>query len=286
MNTGTLIYMVAALLLLAAIILVRRQIAVGITHGIPTVFRVAGMTFAETRRRRILQAIILLAAVMLVGMLGLTWLSPGEQEKALVSGGLDLVFLLGTLVAIFVCAFLIPTDIDKRTIYSVLSKPVSRWEFVVGKYFGTLAVVGLLVGVMLLVQMIVLVVSQRYQVAEVLEAGLLAYFGIAVFTSAVLAVSTIASSLTTVIIGFILWMVGSLQSMSHSMIAHAEGWNRALLTAISAIVPHLDKYDFRVEAAEQLAIHAVQVERVLLHGIGYVAVCLVIAALLFNERQV
>jgi len=281
-----LIYLVCALLLLAALVLVRRQITFGLLHGIPSVYRIAGMTFAETRRRRILQVIIFLAALMLVGMLSITWLSPAEAEKALISGGLDLVFLLGTLVAIFICAFLIPTDIDKRTIYSVLSKPVKRWEFVLGKYFGALAVIGLLVGVMLLVQMMVLFISERYLDWQVLAGGVLAYCGIAVFAAAVLAVSTVASSLTTVIAGFVLWIVGSLEHMSHSVIAHAEGPSRAILVGLSAIVPHLGKYDFRVEVAERLGISLAVAGQALLHGAGYIVVCLVIAALLFNERQV
>lgn len=286
MNVSYLIYLVAALLVLAAIFLMRKQFAAGIFHGIPSVFRIAAMTFAETRRRRILQAIIFLAGLMLIGMLGMTWLAPGEGEKALISGGLDLVFMLGTLMAIFICAFLIPTDIDKRTIYSVLSKPVNRWEYVVGKYFGTLAVIGLLVAVMLIVQMIVLFAAQRYPTWRVLEAGLIAYFGIAVFTSAVLAVSTVASSLTTVLAGVVLWTIGSLQAMSHSIIAHTEGASQVMLVAVSAIVPHLNKYDFRVEAAENMVIPLAVLERSLLHGLGYIAVSLIIASLLFNDRQV
>lgn len=265
----------------------RNQIARGLIHGIPSVYRIAGMTFAETRRRRILQVIILLATLMLVGMLGITWLSPGEEQKALVSGGLDLVFLLGTLVAIFVCAYLIPTDIDKRTIYSVLSKPINRWEFVVGKYFGVLAVVALLVGIMLFVQMVVLLVTQHYPILYVLRSGLLAYFGIAVFTAVVMLISTIASSLTTVIMSFVFWVMGSLQAMSHSIITQVEGnFGKAAMAAVSTIIPHLDKYDFRVEAAEQIALNPALVERALLHGIGYIAVCLLIACVLFNERQV
>ncbi|NIM04698.1 MAG: hypothetical protein GTO55_02075 [Armatimonadetes bacterium] len=287
MNLLLVIYIVSAVLVLAALVIARKQIARGLLHGIPSVYRIAGMTFAETRRRRILQVIILLAALMLVGMLGITWLNPGESAKALVSGGLDLVFLLGILVSIFICAFLIPSDIDKRTIYSVLSKPVHRWEFVVGKYFGALAVVGLLVGIMLLVQMIVLVATQKHPIGLVFQAGLVAYFGIAVFTAAVMVVSTIASSLTTVIAGFTLWLVGSIQAMSHSVIAHIEGgFSKTVLGVVSAIIPHLDKYDFRVEAAEQLAIPLVLVQRGLVYGIGYVAVCLIIASLLFRERQV
>jgi ABC-type transport system involved in multi-copper enzyme maturation permease subunit len=285
-NIGILIYALVALLLVAALVVVRRQIIYGIAHGIPAVYHVAGMTFAETRRRRILQVVILLAALMLVALISVTWLSPGEADKAIITGGLDLLSLLGILMAIFICAFLIPSDIDKRTIYTVLSKPIKRWEFVVGRYFGALGVLGLLVAIMLIVQMIVLLFSQRYLDWQILLAGFMTYFGIAVFAAAVLAISTVASSLTTVIAGFALWMVGSIQSMAHSVIADAEGIRKGLLIVLSSVVPHLSKYSFGGEVAEKHLINFAVIQQAILYGVVYIVVCLIIASLLFNERQV
>ena len=286
MNPVIIIYSVVGLLLLASLIMLRRPILVGIKHGVPAIYNIAGITFAEARRRRILQVIIMLAAVMLLGMLSITWLSPGESHKAIISGGLDMMFLFGTLVSIFICAFMIPTDIDKRTIYPVLSKPISRWEFVIGKYFGALGVVGLLMLVMLVVQLVVLTFISKSPITQVLLVGLLAYFGIAVFTALVLAISTVASNLTTVIAGFVFWMVGSMESMSHSFISHTDGASKILLSSVSWIVPHLNKYDFRVEAAENMVINPAVIQGAVTYGLVYIAACLIIGSVLFNERQV
>lgn len=286
MTPDQIIYIVVGALLFIALVLMREQIAAAIIHGVPSVYRIAGMTFAETRRRRILQVVILLSLLVLAGMLSITWLSPSEPEKALISGGLDLIFMLGILMSIFICAYLIPTDIERRTIYSVLSKPVNRWEFVVGRYFGVLAVIAMLVAIMLIVQMIILFAAFRYPEWKVLQAGVLAFFGMAVFAAAVMVVSSIASSLTTVIVGVVLWLIGSLQAMSHSIISHAEGFNKTFLSVISSLVPHLGKYDFRGEAAEHLTINMQTVERSLLYGAAYIAVCMILASLLFKERQV
>jgi ABC-type transport system involved in multi-copper enzyme maturation permease subunit len=280
-------YVISAVLLLAALFLMRRRLIFGFRHGIPAVYRISGMTFAETWRRRIVQVIIFVAAVMLVGMLSITRLSPGEPQKALVSGGLDLMAGLGALVAIFICAFLIPTDIDKRTIYSVLSKPVKRWEFVLGKYFGAMSVVGFFMAIMLVVQLAILA-SMHYSIyfMPLLVAGILTYIGIAVFAAAVLAISTVASSLTTVIAAVVFWMIGSLSELSHEFVAGAEGPNQAVLGFLSAIVPHLDKFNFRDNVTDLLVINPMLVIQALLYAVGYITVCLIIAAFLFNERQV
>jgi len=286
-NTANLVYLIAGIVLLVLLVIMRKRLIFGFAHGIPAVYHVAGITFAETRRRRILQVVILLAALMLVALLAITGFSPAEGEKALITGGIDLIFLLGTVVAIFICAFLIPTDIDKRTVYTVLSKPIKRWEFVLGKYFGALGVIALLVAIMLLVQIIVLFVAHRYFSPQLLFAGLLAYIGIAVFASAVLAISTIASSLTTVIAGFVLWMFGSMQSMAHNIIENnATGINKYLLTFLGNLALNLDRYNFRDMIADGGNISYSLAGMAILYGIGYATVALLIASWLFNERQV
>jgi ABC-type transport system involved in multi-copper enzyme maturation permease subunit len=286
-NSANLIYVIAGLVAFAVLLLLRKRLIVGFVHGIPSVYRVAGITFAETRRRRILQVVILLAGLMLVGLLAITGFSPAEGEKALLTGGLDLTMLLGTVVSIFICAFLIPTDIDKRTIYTVLSKPIKRWEFVLGKYFGGLAVIGLLIAVMLLVQVLVLLISSRYFSFQMLFAGVLIYIGIAVFAAGVMAISTVASSLTTVIAGFVLWMMGSMQSMAHPIIEeNASGFSKFFLNFLGSLAVDLDRFNFRDMVAEGTKIDLTFAGQSLLYGIGYVTIALIIGSLLFNERQV
>jgi ABC-type transport system involved in multi-copper enzyme maturation permease subunit len=286
-NPEIIVYSVCGLAVLAALFMLRKQVMEGVFHGIGTTIRVAGMTFAETRRRRILQVVIFLAALMLVAMLTITRWSPAEAQKAIVSGGLDLMLLMGMLVAIFICAFLIPTDIERRTIYSVLSKPVRRWEFVVGKYLGAMAVVALLFGVMLLVQTLVLLFFENwYFDKQVIVAGIIEYFGICVFAAAVMAISTVASSLSTVIAGFLIWVVGSLQSMSHNILTHTEGASKYIMTGMSAILPHLEKYSLQSDVTEQLPLNYAIIGQSAVHGLVYVIVCLILASILFNERQV
>jgi ABC-type transport system involved in multi-copper enzyme maturation permease subunit len=286
-NSANLAYYLGGLVVLAVLVISRKRLISGLGHGIPAVYHVAGITFAETRRRRILQVIILLAGLMLVGLLATTGFSPAEGDKALLTGGLDLMMLLGTVVGIFICAFLIPTDIDKRTIYTVLSKPIKRWEFVLGKYFGALAVMGLLLAVMLLVQVIVLLITSGYFNLQLLLAGALIYIGIAVFASGVLAISTIASSLTTVIAGFVLWMMGSMQSMAHPIIEeNASGFSKFFLNFLGTLAVNLDRFNFRDTVADGMKIDPVFALQSVLYGIIYVAIALTIGSLLFNERQV
>jgi ABC-type transport system involved in multi-copper enzyme maturation permease subunit len=102
------------------------------------IWAVALNTFREAVRDRILYLLLIvgLAAVVFSKLLG--DISVGDQLHVVADTGLTAVSLLGVMISIFVGTGLIHKEIDKRTIYTILSKPVLRGEFVLGKYLGLL----------------------------------------------------------------------------------------------------------------------------------------------------
>ena len=97
---------------------------------------IASNTFREAVRDRVLYnliafALLLSGAAILVGQISI------EIEKLVVINlGLTAVSLFGVVIAIFIGIGLVSKEIEKRTLYTVLSRPVRRWEFIVGKFFG------------------------------------------------------------------------------------------------------------------------------------------------------
>jgi ABC-type transport system involved in multi-copper enzyme maturation permease subunit len=97
---------------------------------------IASNTFREAVRDRVLYnliafALLLSGAAILVGQISI------EIEKLVVINlGLTAVSLFGIVIAIFIGIGLVSKEIEKRTLYTVLSRPVRRWEFIVGKFFG------------------------------------------------------------------------------------------------------------------------------------------------------
>src|SRR5258706_14846896 len=100
-------------------------------------------TFREAVRDRVLYnlvffALLLIATAILVGQISI-----GIEKIVLVSLGLSAISVIGLLIAVFTGVGLVSKEIDKRTLYALLSKPVRRWEFLAGKFGGlvlTLAV--------------------------------------------------------------------------------------------------------------------------------------------------
>ena len=109
---------------------------------------IARQTVREALRRRVFW-IFLIVAVFLIG-LGpvLGFLTPKESQTIMRSLGLAVILLAGLFITIVTCIYLIPVEIERRTIYTVLSKPVQRFEFVLGKFLGGFAIVFLSVAAM------------------------------------------------------------------------------------------------------------------------------------------
>jgi Cu-processing system permease protein len=103
---------------------------------------VAANTFREVGRDRVLHllAAVITSFVLFAWVLG--WLNPEEEDQArhLVDFGLAAVNLFGLLMAVFLGASLLRREMERRTLYTVLSREVTRTQFVLGKYLGLLAV--------------------------------------------------------------------------------------------------------------------------------------------------
>src|SRR5512134_2359088 len=99
---------------------------------------VACNTFRENIRDKVLYNLILFALIMILSSIALGQLTMGHEEKVIVDLGLSATSIFGTLIAVFIGIGLVYKEIERRTVYALLAKPLHRWEFIVGKYLGLL----------------------------------------------------------------------------------------------------------------------------------------------------
>src|SRR5579864_2294272 len=97
---------------------------------------IAFNTFRETVRDRVLYNLVFFALLLVATAPLLGQISIGVQRVLLVNLSLTAISIFGTVISIFVGISLVSKEIEKRTLYPVLSRPVGRGEFIVGKYFG------------------------------------------------------------------------------------------------------------------------------------------------------
>jgi len=100
------------------------------------IISIASNTFREAVRDRVLYNLIAFAVLLSGAAILVSQISIEIERLVVINLGLTSVSLFGVVIAIFIGIGLVSKEIDKRTLYTVLSRPVRRWEFIVGKFFG------------------------------------------------------------------------------------------------------------------------------------------------------
>lgn len=251
------------------------------------ILAVAHNTFREAVRDKVLYVLVFFALATLLGSKALGWISIGQEIKIVKDFSLAAVSVFGVLIAIFVGTSLVYKEIDKRTIYTIICRPMSRHEFVLGKYFGMAALLGVVTALMgvsgaAYVTMLGGTVDVTYIYAIVLT-----YWELLMVT----AFATLFSSLTSPILGaiivFCIYVVGHATTILIDLPAHFDGTtSKKVLEIVYYIVPNFSNFNIRAEAANNVAVSFDYVVWAMAYGAVYTAMLLVLAALAFENKDV
>ena len=160
------------------------------------VLAIAAVTLREALRRKVQVNLLLFAIVLVVASLVLSTLTIGEMHRIAADLGLTAMQLMGSLIAVFLGASLVAGDVERRVVYPILAKPVSRAQYLLGRYCGLAATLVLNLAVMGATLAAMLVLEARS--LRPLDAALLSAYGMmAVQFLVVAAVAVLFSSLTT-----------------------------------------------------------------------------------------
>lgn len=283
-----------------------------------TMWVIARTTVGDALRKRVLLVFLLIAVVMLFLSLALAYFSQREQLVTFKSLAFWIVLLFGALIALTTSIFLIPAEIEKRTIYSVLSKPVRRWEFFMGKFLGGALTVFVTTFLMALVLAVVVVMitarppagateiltaqTQQLDVREWMQrAGrelALVARGMSVIYFQLVLITAIATTLSlwlTPTVNFsvtaLLFIVGLFQDVMAAWTRRGEfPITKALATVFYWIVPHFQDFNImgnlvhpEVPLKVSPVLYAVQVSA---YGVTYAMAFLLVGVLFFDTKEV
>ncbi len=124
------------------------------------ILSIAKTTVGEAIRRRILLVILLVGILFLVIAPSLNMLTARQEQTVLISLTLGVIQLTSAVIALVLTVYMLPNEVERRTIYTILSKPVQRWQFLVGKYLGAIGALGLMIAMMTFTLLFVYAVMQ------------------------------------------------------------------------------------------------------------------------------
>lgn len=250
------------------------------------IWALAVNTVRESVRNRILYVLVFFA-VLLIGSGSIVGtLSYVESERILQDIGLASIRLFGVAIAIFVGVQLVHREVDRRTIYTILSKPLSRGEFVLGRFLGLTLTLWMQMAVMAAA-----FAGVSLATGASLTASHAAFFAlVAVELALVVAIATFFSAFTTPMLASLfttgVWVTGQLSRDLRDIGAASGEPSVELATrTLHRILPDLSGFNLSIEAAHGLPVAASDVWLPLLYGVSYGAIVLWLAIAVFERRD-
>jgi ABC-type transport system involved in multi-copper enzyme maturation permease subunit len=249
---------------------------------------VALNTFREAVRDRILYNLVVFALLMIGASLLLGQITIGVERQLLINLGLTAISAFGILIAIFIGIGLVSKEIDKRTIYTVLTRPIERWEFIVGKYFGLVGTLTVNTGFMTLGFFAALLYLARSFQRNDLYIFVAIYFillSLMIITAVTLLFSSFSTPIESAVLSFGLVVAGSFNEDLRGFAAMSHGPMHYLVLASSYVVPNLSALNVIAGVANG---NAVPTNLLLIntgYAITYVAAVVCGASLIFQYRN-
>jgi Cu-processing system permease protein len=249
------------------------------------IFAIATNTLRQTVRQRLFYNVAVFGIGMVLFSMVLGQITFGYPERVVRSIGLGGVAIALDLVALLVAVSLVHEEIDRKTLFVVLTRPLARWQYVLGRYLGLLAALALVLlgfaAVFFLTLGLVDGAPRPVDAAAfalmLVEAAVLAGFGLVLST---FSTPTLASGLG---LGF--WVASSTVDDLVRLTAKADEATRLLARALYHLLPALRRFNLREAAVHDLAVTAADLAGAAGYGVLYATALVALAAAILSRRE-
>jgi ABC-type transport system involved in multi-copper enzyme maturation permease subunit len=252
------------------------------------IFHIASNTFREAVRDRVLYnliafALLLTGAAVLVGQISID-----IERLVVVNLGLTAVSLFGLVIAIFIGIGLVSKEIEKRTLYTVLSRPVRRWEFIAGKFFGlsgTLVVNTFFMAIGVFAALLYVSHPLHGADAWIVVALYFIVLQFIIITALALFFSAFSSPLLSAVFTFSLFVIGTFAEDLRGFAAMTHGITRWLATGAAYIVPNFSALNVITPVAHGEAVATNLIIYNTAYALVYAIMVVAGATLIFERRS-
>ncbi|HEY7181199.1 MAG TPA: ABC transporter permease subunit [Blastocatellia bacterium] len=246
-------------------------------------------TFRESARDRALYNLALLAVLMIVAAVVMGRIAAGQETKIIIDLGLSSITVFGVLIAILLGIGLVSKEIENGAIANILSKPVRRSEFVLGKYFGLCLTLFASVAAPAAAIAIALIYAQGGVAASQLRlwpAVWMIFLELAIVTAVALLFSCFSSPALSAMFALLIFLIGR-WSPDLKLIAEtsSSAVARAVSRALYHLLPNLANFNYVNETARGESAPWRMVAGNTAYAVFYIAAMLAAAALIFNRRD-
>ena len=252
-------------------------------------------TFRESVRNKVLYNIVFLAIALAFFSILLGEWSVFDRAHVIKSTTLSIMSISGLLISVFVGISLVQKEIQGRTVLTLLSKPISRAVFIVGKYLGLLGVIAVHLALLTVVYYVILALTGSNPTLSLLNAVYLIFWEMAIVVAVALLFSTFSSPVLSALFTIGIYMAGRLSNELMEQVnfvrrvGEIEGGQGVVLekvaSLIHAVFPGLYRFDISAYVVHNVALPTNYIFWNSLYALGYIGVFLAIASWWFSRRD-
>ncbi len=264
-------------------------------------FALAVLTYKEGVRDRALFGIGLFSLVLMIGSFLVVSMFMRELNKVTVDINLSAIAFAGLLLTFFVSINLMAKDMDRRTIYLVMSKPFSRAQYIWGKYLGIMLLILVALGILTLCSTLTIwFTKSQYTIyfkgfswlefykavyAQILMLGLLNAWVVFYSTITTSSFITFLFSISTYVAGQTIEEVVLFLKTEQATGMVMDQSINTLIHVVQYILPNLSVFDLKIQSAHAIVIPWDYLLTITGYSVTYTIVLLVLASIIFKRRE-
>lgn len=255
--------------------------------NIGRIIKIANNVFWEVIRDKILYLIGLFALLMVAAVRLIPELSVGTEDKIILDMGLAAISFLGLIVTVFLGTGLVNKEIEKRTVYILVAKPLSRSELIVGKHLGLSAVLGVLLAAMTLIYGLILSLNGiSYPLGSILVAVIFVFIELSLLTALAILFGVFSSSLLATLFTFGIYLMGNLSRdlVQLGKLTDNPGIKK-LMMGLYVVLPDLSRLNLKNDAVYGLLPNITTLVTNFSYALLYTMLVLSISIAVFARRE-
>jgi ABC-type transport system involved in multi-copper enzyme maturation permease subunit len=250
------------------------------------IWAVATNTFREAVRDKVLHSILFFAALLLFLSLAMRDISIGDTDKIVRGTALGGISVLGAIIAIFLGVGLVWKEIDRKTIYTLASKPMTRASLLLGKYLGLWITLAVEVGILTLFYTLIVGAQQGIPSGQIYVAIGMLMMELTLLCAWSTLFSTFAAPTTASAYSLSIWLIGHLTDDLRTFGERSDDPAfRELALVLYRVLPNLEIFNTRAAAVHDIATPMSEVGWALLYCAGYTSAVLAAAIWVFSRRD-
>jgi ABC-type transport system involved in multi-copper enzyme maturation permease subunit len=247
---------------------------------------IAWNTFREAVRDRILYSILAFALFLIGASVILAGLSIGQESRIVKDLGLASTSLFGTFIAVFLGITLVSKEIERRTIYVIVPKPISRLGFLIGKYIGLVLTLLVTVGVMAALVFLLSWLVDGSPTSTLLVAAGVDFVALMIVTAVALLFSTFSTPTLSAIFTMAIFVIGRLSGdLTVFADQFADPMSRRLIWTMYLTLPDLGRFQIGSRVVHGLPLMPGDIGTTVAYGFAYIGFLLLLAVVIFQRRD-